>query len=95
MDAEWKEASATYGEKLIEAVINYYDGWKATNTNKKLIGINTLEIGSIKTGEDGFYVLCKVVYAGTDGEEITQYQSVYAKISNGLMVINEIKEETL
>ena len=95
VDAEWKEASATYGEKLIEAVINYYDGWKATNTNKKLIGINTLEIGSIKTGEDGFYVLCKVVYAGTDGEEITQYQSVYAKISNGLMVINEIKEETL
>lgn len=95
VDAEWEEASATYGEKLMESLINYYDGWKATNTDKSLVGINTLEIGSIKTGEEGFYVLCKVIYAGTDGDEITQYQSVYAKISNGLMVINEIKEETL
>ncbi len=95
VDAEWKEASATYGEKLMESLINYYDGWQKTKTDESLSGINTLEIGDIKTGAEGFYVLCKVVYAGADGEEVTQYQSVYAKISNGLMVINEIKEETL
>lgn len=95
VDAEWEEASATYGEKLMESLINYYDGWQETNTDESLAGINTLEIGSIKTAEEGFYVLCKVVYAGTDGDEVMQYQSVYAKISNGLMVINEIKEETL
>lgn len=95
VDAEWKDAGATYGEKLLESVIKYYDGWIDTNSESDLIGINTLEIGEIRTGTEGFYVLCKVTYATEDGEELSQYQTVFVKISNGLMVINEIKEETL
>lgn len=95
VDAEWKDAGATYGEKLLESVIKYYDGWIDTNSESDLIGINTLEIGEIRTGKEGFYVLCEVTYAAVDGEELSQYQTVFVKISNGLMVINEIKEETL
>ncbi len=95
VDAEWKDASATYGEKLIETIIKYYDGWIDTKKDKSLVGINTLEIGEIKTGQSGFYTLCKVTYAGDDGSEISDVQTVYTVISNGLMVINEIKEEVL
>lgn len=95
VDAEWKDASATYGEKLIETIIKYYDGWIDTKEDESLVGINTLEIGEIKTGQSGFYTLCKVTYAGADGSEISDVQTVYTVISNGLMVINEIKEEVL
>lgn len=95
VDAEWKDASATYGEKLIETIIKYYDGWIDTKEEESLVGINTLEIGEIKTGQSGFYTLCKVTYAGADGSEISDVQTVYTVISNGLMVINEIKEEVL
>lgn len=95
VDAEWKDASATYGEKLIETIIKYYDGWIDTKKDESLVGINTLEIGEIKTGQSGFYTLCKVTYAGADGSEISDVQTVYTVISNGLMVINEIKEEVL
>lgn len=93
IDAEWADAGVTYGEKLLEAVIKYYDGWIDTNLESNLMGINTLEIGEIRTGTEGFYVLCEVTYATADGEELSQYQTVFVKISNGLMVINEIKEE--
>lgn len=95
VDAEWQGMSATYGEKLLETIINHYDGWIETNKDKSLVGINTLEIGEIKTGQTGFYTLCRVTYAGADGSEITDVQTVYTVISNELMVINEIKEETL
>lgn len=95
VDAEWQGMSATYGEKLLETIINHYDGWMETNKDKSLVGINTLEIGEIKTGQTGFYTLCRVTYAGADGSEITDVQTVYTVISNELMVINEIKEETL
>ena len=95
VDAEWKDASETYGEKLIETIIKYYDGWIDTKEDESLVGINTLEIGEIKTGQSGFYTLCKVTYAGADGSEISDVQTVYTVISNGLMVINEIKEEVL
>lgn len=94
VDAEWADAGATYGEKLLEGVIKYYDGWIDTNQDEDLVGINTLEIGEIRTGENGFYVLCKATYATADGGELSQAQTVFVKISNGLMVINEIKEET-
>lgn len=95
VDAQWEEADATYGEKLAEAVIRYYDSWIDTNHNPELVGINTLEIGEIRTSAEGFYVLCKLDYAKENGDEFSQCQTVFAKISNGLMVINEIKEETL
>ena len=95
VDADWEGMDATYGEKLIEAVINYYDSWIDTNNDESLVGINTLEIGEIKTGQSGFYTLCRVTYAAADGSEATSVQTVYTVISDGMMLINEIKEESV
>ena len=95
VDADWEGMDATYGEKLLEAVIKYYDSWIDTNKDESLVGINTLEIGEIKTGKSGFYTLCRVTYAAADGSEITSIQTVYTVISDGMMLINEIKEESV
>ena len=98
-DMEWtKDADGnpvTYAEALIDAVVRYYDGWQSTNNDKTLVGINVLEIGEIRVGAEGFYVLCKVTFAGADGQDAVKYQSVYARASQDIMVINTVKEETL
>ncbi len=95
VDADMQDTDTTYGHKLIASVVNYYDSWIDTNDDESLVGINTLEIGDIRTGQEGLYVLCGVTYAQADGTELTKYQTVYVKITDGLMVINEIKEETI
>ena len=95
VDADWDGMDATYGEKLLEAVIKYYDSWQDTNKDESLVGINKLEIGELKTGQSGFYTLCRVTYAAADGSEITSVQTVYTVISDGMMLINEIKEESV
>ena len=98
-DSDWYEDESgnavTYGQKLTEALINYYDGWRSSNKDKSLIGINKLEIGEIRTGTDGYYVLCRVTYAGADGKDAVKYQTACLKISGDAMIINEIKEENL
>ncbi len=99
VDADWLEDaqgnSVTYGQKLTEALIEYYDSWQNVNTDKNLVGINKLEIGEIRTGKEGFYTLCRVTYAGDDGSETVKYQTVYLRISQDAMIINEIKEDKL
>ena len=98
-DMEWtKDADGnpvSYGKALIDAVVRYYDGWQSTNNDKTLVGINELEIGEIRVGAEGFYVLCKVTFAGADGQDTVRYQSIYARASQDIMVINTVKEETL
>ena len=95
VDGQWEGMNATYGEKLLETLIKHYDRWLSTNTDESLVGINTLEIGEIKTGQNGFYTLCKVTFAKADGSETSTVQTVYTVISGELMVINEIKEESV
>ena len=99
VDADWytdsNGDSVTYGEKIMESLIRYYDSWQAVNNDKSLVGINSLEFGEIKTGKEGFYVLCKVTYAGADGGSVEKYQTVYLRISDKTMIINEIKEGNL
>ena len=99
VDADWYKdsqgGSVTYGEKIMESLIRYYDSWQAVNTDETLVGINSLEFGEIKTGKEGFYVLCKVTYAGADGGTAEKYQTVYLRISDKAMIINEIKEDNL
>ena len=99
VDADWLEDAQgnviTYGQKLTEALIEYYDSWQNVNTDKNLVGINKLEIGEIRTGKEGFYTLCRVTYAGDDGSETVKYQTVYLRISQDAMIINEIKEDKL
>lgn len=99
VDADWLEDKdgnpVTYGQKLTEALIKYYDSWQSANSDKTLVGINKLEIGEIRTGKEGFYALCRVTYAGQDGNDVMKYQTAYLRISGDTMVINEIKEDKL
>lgn len=99
VDADWLTDedgnSVTYGQKLVEALVKHYDSWQTANTDKSLVGINKLEIGEIRTGKEGFYSLCRVSYAGEDGNDVVKYQTAYLRISGDTMVINDIKEDKL
>ena len=98
-NSEWKTAedgeSVTYAEGILAAVVDYYAQWQATNKDTSLIGINKLEIGEIRTGEKGYYTLCRLTFAGADGEEAVKYVTACVKISQNSMILNEIKEEKL
>lgn len=85
----------SYGEGVLSAIVSYYGKWQATNTDTNLIGINKLEIGEIRTGGEGYFVLCRLTFAAADGEELVKYETAYVKISQNSMIINEIKEETI
>ena len=98
-DGEWMTgndgASVTYAEGILDAIVSYYGQWQATNKDTSLIGINTLEIGEIRTGEQGYYTLCRLTFAAADGEEAVKYVTAYVKVSQNSMLLNEIKEEKL
>ena len=40
-------------------------------------------------------MLCRVTYAGADGKDVVQYQSVYTRTSQDTMVIDTVKEENI
>ncbi len=98
-ESEWKtgenDEPVTYAEGVLTAIVDYYAQWQATNKDTSLIGINKLEIGEIRTGEKGYYTLCRLTFAGADGEEVVKYVTACVKISQNSMVLNEIKEEKL
>jgi hypothetical protein len=98
-ESEWKtgenEEPVTYAEGVLTAIVDYYAQWQATNKDTSLIGINKLEIGEIRTGGKGYYALCRLTFAGADGEEVVKYVTACVKISQNSMVLNEIKEEKL
>lgn len=99
VDADWQKDAdgnpVTYGQKLIGTLVKYYDSWQSANNDISLVGINKLEIGEIKTGNEGFYALCRISYASEDGNDVVKYQTVYLRISGDTMIINEIKEDKL
>ncbi|MBR5230596.1 MAG: zinc-ribbon domain-containing protein [Firmicutes bacterium] len=96
-EADWFTDSqgnvVTYGKSVMEALLRYYDSWQGVNKDESLVGINSLEIGEIRTGDKEFYVLCRVTYAGADGGRVEKNQTVHLKISDKTMIINEIKED--
>ncbi|MBR4410914.1 MAG: hypothetical protein IKT31_06290, partial [Firmicutes bacterium] len=98
-ESEWKTGedgeSISYAEGILTAVVDYYAQWQATNKDTSLIGINKLEIGEIRTGEQGYYTLCRLTFAAADGEETVKYVTACVKVSQNSMVLNEIKEERL
>lgn len=98
VDAKWYEGEngpVTYGQVLYETLVKHYDSWKSANDDESLVGINKLEIGESKTGEKGFYTLCRISFAGADGKDVVKYQTVFQKISEKTMIINETKEDNL
>lgn len=98
-ESEWKTGDdgepVTHAEGILTAVVDYYAQWQATNKDTSLIGINKLEIGEIRTGEKGYYTLCRLTFAGDDGDEVVKYVTACVKISQNSMVLNDIKEEKL
>ena len=95
-DAVWLEnEQITYAQGILTAVVEYYGKWKDANEDENLIGINKLEIGEIRTGENGYFAFCRLTFATADGSEKAVYETVHVKISQDTMVINEMKEETL
>ena len=97
-DSEWTkdgDTSITYAGGIFASVINYYDEWKSRNTNEDLVGIDSLELGEIKQGEDGYYILTKTTYAAKDGSKAISYQTSHVTIMDGTMFIDEIKGETV
>lgn len=99
VDATWFEDSKgnsfTYGQIIARTVAKYYDAWQSVNQDESLLSINSVEIGEILKGEEGFYVLDKVTYANADGTDTIKYQSIHLKTSDNAMIISELKEETL
>ena len=87
--------TVTYAEGILDAIAGYYGQWQATNRDTSLVGINKLEIGEIRTGEEGYYVLCRLTFAGTDGDEVVKHVTAYVKISQNSMLLNQIEEEKL
>jgi len=85
----------TYGQGIIEGLITYYDQLKTNNQLAEgLVGINKLEIGEIRTGGTGYYVLCKVTYEGEDGD-VVKHETVCLEAGDQLINVKEVKEETL
>lgn len=99
-DSDWilegeTTSKQTYAEGILSALVAYYDKWQESNEDLDLIGINKLEIGEIRTGGEGYYVLYRLTFAGADGTDVVKYETAYVIISQDTMVINEIKEEAL
>lgn len=85
----------TYGQSIVEAVINYYDEWRDGNQDEDLVGVNSLEIGEIRSDDGGYRVLCKVTYAAADGDSISKYETAYIADNGGQLTVDEVKEETI
>lgn len=86
---------STYGQEIVKAIIGHYNGWQERNQDDSLIGINSLEIGEIRSDANGYYVFNRVIYRGADGETVTEYQTVRLIHSADGILVDEIKEETL
>lgn len=93
-DGIWLD-DVTYCDKIIGTVVDYYGNWINTNEDETLIGINKLEIGEIRTGELGYYVLHRLTFAAADGQEKTEICSAFIKVAGETMEIDEVKEEVL
>mgnify|MGYP003370098036 CR=1 FL=1 len=84
------------GRQIVESVIIYYNQLKDKETLPEgTVGINKLEIGEIRTGEAGYYVLTKITYANEDGGETAVYESVHLASSANEIAVKEVKEEKL
>ena len=85
----------TYGQSIIEAVISYYNNWKDTNDDENIIGVNSLEIGEIRSDDSGYYVLTSVTYAAASGDTVSKNETVHLTENNGQIGVSDVKEETV
>lgn len=84
----------TRGQAIISAMVSYYGGWQNEDTESGIVGINKLEIGEVRTGDDGYYALTKVTYVKEDGQTAEKQQIAFLTASGEDIKINEVKEES-
>ena len=89
------DTDKTYGQSIVEAVISYFNGWMDTNEDESLIGVNSLEIGEIRSSGDGYYVLTSVTYAAASGDTVSRRETVHLTENNGQITVADVKEETV
>lgn len=95
-DVPWgADKEKTSGYLIVEALVGYYDGWKANHPDEEVVGINQVSIGEVRTGSGGYYALNKVIYAGTTGDVTEKYESVYLEASGDKIMVKEVKEEAI
>lgn len=95
-DVAWNgDANKTNGYLIVEATLGYYDNWTSNNPDAKIVGINQVSIGEVRTGSNGYYILNNVIYAGEAGDVIEKTESVYLEASEDKIIVKEVKEETV
>ena len=95
-DVAWgADKEKTNGYLIAESIIGYYNSWKDKHPDDDIVGINQVTIGEVRTGSNGYYVLNKVIYAGTTGDVIEKYESVYLEASGDKIMVKEVKEEAI
>ncbi len=95
-DVSWgNENDKTNGYYIVEAVLGYYDSWKDENPDEAIVGINQVTMGEVRTGNNGYYVLNKVIYAAEEGDVIEKTETVYLEASGEKIIVKEVKEETI
>ena len=95
-DSVWLDedgVQTTYAQGIFQTVINYYNEWKDRNTDENLVGINALELGEIRAGENGYYILTGTTFATAEGNTQTTYQTCYVTVTDDSMFIDEIRTE--
>ena len=98
VDSKWMEKDGkevTYAEEIFKAVAAHYNEWSAGNSDSSLLGINTLELGEIRSDGEGYYILTRTTYATESGNTESTLQTCYLTVSDDTMFINEIKQEVM
>ena len=83
----------TYAEAIVACLAKYYDSWLGANTDESLVGINSFDIGEVRSSDEGFYVLVKVTFAASDGNIKEVYETVNILLVDQTAVVNEVREE--
>ena len=93
-DIAWgTEKDKTNGYYIVEAVLGYYDDWKEEHPDESIVGINQVTVGEVRTGNNGYYVLNRVVYAEEEGDVLEKTETVYLEASEDKIIVKEVKEE--
>ena len=96
-DVAWNgQEDKTNGYYIVEAVVSYYNTWKANHQDDEtVVGVNKVVIGEVRSSNNGYYVLNKVAYAAIEGDVLEKTEIVYLEPSQDKIIVKEVKEEAI
>lgn len=86
VDGDNGKENVYYGEKIVEAVIKYFSDAAGENEER----LSKLEIGEIRTGEFGFYVIVKTTKS-VDGQDEVSTEVLYLEPEDTTLVVKDMK----